>query len=341
MDELTIRKGDDLHCHLRRGEILKSVIGFTASQFKRALIMPNTSPEPILTAKDALGYRREILAALPKERGFKPLMTIQINDFTTPEIIRDASRVGVVAGKVYPLGVTTNSGNGVSDFDNIYPVFEQMQKSGMIVSIHGESADPKVFCLDREIVFLDTLIKIANDFPELKIVLEHVSTREAVEAVRHLSPNVAATITVHHLYLSLDEVVGNLIEPHNFCKPIAKRPEDRQALQKAALSGDSKFFYGGDSAPHLRAAKESGQGPAGVFNAPVALPMLVQFFEENGAPDKIEGFLSFFGAKFYGLPIGGEKITLIRKEWIVPEVYDGIAPFMAGKRLNWQVEQSS
>ena len=333
LQKLTIRKPDDMHCHLRRAKILKSVVGFTAKQFARAIIMPNTDPA-ILSVSDALVYKEEILSCT-KEK-FQPLMTIQINGQTTPKMVAEAKALGVVAGKVYPQGVTTNSGNGVMDFAPLFPVFHEMEKQGMLLLLHGESPNPNVFCLDREEKFLSTLFELADNFHRLKIVLEHITTHAACGAVAILD-NVAATITVHHLILTLDDVVGGFISPHNFCKPIAKRPEDREVLLNAATSGNPKFFYGGDSAPHLRKNKECCYGCAGVFNAPVALPLLAQIFEQRGKLDKLENFVSKFGANFYSLLYNDETIKLIKQNWVVPAICSGIVPFMAGQTLHWQV----
>jgi dihydroorotase len=335
IEKLRIKKGDDMHCHLRRGKMMRSVAWLTVNQFKRVVIMPNTDP-PILTADDVLQYSHEIgLYCPPLER----LMTIQINNSTTLKIISEAREAGVVAGKVYPQGVTTNSQNGVTNFRSMYPVFEKMQEAEMVLSLHGEYPDPKIFCLEREFCFLPTLACLAQDFPTLKIVLEHITTREAVEMVSRLPDNVAATITAHHLVITLDDVVGGLISPHNFCKPIAKKPDDRRALIEAATSGSPKIFFGSDSAPHLREKKECSCGCAGVFSAPVALPLLVQIFEEHSKLDHLENFVSKFGADFYGLPQSSETIELVKKDWVVPNDYDGIIPFMAGQTLHWQIAE--
>jgi len=330
---LKILEGDDLHCHFRRGDIMKSVVGFTARQFKRATVMPNTDP-PILTADDIIAYWQSLQTIAPL---LWPLMTIQINGDTTPNIVEMAKKHGAVAGKVYPQGVTTNSQNGVLDFKAIYPALEKMQEIGMLLLLHGESPDPEIFCLDRETAFFKTVWDIAKDFPNLKIVLEHITTADAVLFVNSLPENIAATITAHHLVLTLDDVVGNLISPHNFCKPIAKRRQDRDALRQAATSGWPKFFFGSDSAPHLKDKKECSHGCAGVFSAPVALQLLTQVFEEQGALDKLENFVSKFGAEFYGLPQSSETITLVKQDWKVPEECNGIVPFMAGQTLRWKV----
>jgi len=246
----------------------------------------------------------------------------------------------VIAGKVYPANVTTNSENGVSDFEKLDPVFEMMEKVGMVACLHGESPDPNVPSVNKESKFLETLWEITGKFPKLKVVLEHVSTKEAVEMIEASpSKNLAATITVHHLFLTLDDVVGEKgVHPHHFCKPIAKMPEDREALRRVIMSGNPKFFLGTDSAPHLRKTKEEKPGSAaGVFSAPVAIPLLVELFEKEGQLEKLESFTSEFGARFYGLPLNKEKITLLREPCIVPKEIHGIVPFWAGKLLNWRV----
>lgn len=330
-EKIRIKKGDDFHVHFRKDNILRSAIYFTARQFKRATIMPNTIP-PILNAQNVSWYRESIRRLAP---WFEPLMTIQITNGTTPLTISEAKKIGVVAGKIYPQGVTTNSQNGVANFKTIYPALEKMQKVGMLLLLHGEDPWEKAFCLDREKMFLPILYQISTDFPKLKIVLEHITTESAVNMVEQLS-NVSATITVHHLVLTLDDVVGGMLQPHNFCKPIAKTPADREALLKVATSGNPKFFFGSDSAPHLRERKECSQGCAGVFSAPIALQLLAQIFEEQNALDKLENFVSQFGADFYGLPQSSETIELTKKDWVVPD-YNGIVPFMAGQTLRWQI----
>jgi len=297
--------------------------------------MPNTDP-PILTAEDAVQYRSEITSV--QRVDFEPLMTIQITDNTTPAMIKEAKKVGVVAGKVYPKNVTTGSQNGVTDFKAVYPVFKEMQEQQMLLLLHGESPDPEVYCLDREKVFLSTLSMIAEDFPWFRIVLEHITTRRAVVAVMALK-NVFATITVHHLVLTLDDVVGNLLSPHNFCKPLAKRPQDREALLAAAMSGNPKFSYGGDSAPWLIGKKECSHGCAGIFNAPVALPLLAQIFEGYGKLDLLPNFIGKFGADVYGLPQNTGTIELVEEDWIVPAQYAGIVPFMAGETLHFKLAE--
>ncbi len=335
---LQIRAPDDFHVHLRQGELLRGVVNETASQFKRALVMPNTNP-PIRNGNDVSKYRTEILAAVdPQNAHFQPLMTFKITPETTVEDVY--SIVGLaVAGKLYPDGVTTNSHGGVTDFHALYPVFGAMQKLGIILCLHGEK--PGEFCMDREEKFLATLVQLVADFPDLKMVLEHVSTKAAVEIVESLPANVGATITLHHMELTLDDVVGSMNQPHHFCKPIPKRYEDRDAILRAALSGNPKFFFGSDSAPHLRHTKECAEGCAGVFTAPVALPALVALFEKHNQLEKLEDFVSTFGAQFYGLSLNQEKITLVQEEWTVPKVVAGVVPYQAGRQLPWKVASPS
>jgi dihydroorotase len=330
---------DDLHLHLRDGDVLRAVLPYTAQQFRRALIMPNTT-SPILNERDVMNYRDQIaLAAYGSGHPeFEPLMSIQITEHTTPETIRWALVAGAVAGKVYPRGMTTNSENGVLDYRAIYPALTAMEECGMLALFHGESPNPKVFCLDREAKFLKILKRIATKFPRLKIVMEHVTTAKAVECVEALPANVAATITVHHLFLTLDDVIGGKLQPHHFCKPVAKKPADRIALLIAATSGNPKFFLGTDSAPHPRSAKECASGCAGTFTAPVAVPLLAQLFEQQRVLGKLKNFCSGFGADFYNLPRNTGTITLIREDWTVPLIYGDVVPFWAGKTISWRME---
>jgi dihydroorotase len=331
-----MRMGDDFHLHLRSGDMLRAVLPHTALQFKRAIIMPNTVP-PVLNDKDVQAYRKGILFASTGFE-FEPLMTIQIIEGTKPETIFKAKEAGAIAGKVYPRGMTTNAENGVYNYRAIYPALGAMQECKMLALFHGESPDPDVFCLDRETAFLATLEAIAKTFPRLKIVLEHVTTVGAVTCVHGLPDTVAATITVHHLFLTLNDVIGDKLMPHHFCKPVAKRKEDRAALLVTAMGGNPKFFLGSDSAPHLKGAKECASGCAGVFTAPVAMPLLLQLFEEYETTDKLEDFCSGFGADFYGLPRNKETVTLVKEPWTVPPICDGIVPFWAGKEISWRME---
>ncbi|MBI4239576.1 dihydroorotase [Candidatus Uhrbacteria bacterium] len=333
--QLEIRKPDDFHLHLRDGDMLANVLPLSAAQFARATVMPNLSPK-ILTAADVESYRARILSNL-KGEAFEPLMTLYVNDNTTPEMIAEAKKIGTVAGKVYPKNMTTGSDDGVSDFNRLYPVVEAMQECGMLLLLHGEDPTPNVFCLKREELFLPILKKSVADFPRLNIVFEHVSSAAAVSLISELPDTVAATITVHHLILTLDDVIGGMLKTHHFCKPIAKTPKDRNALLMAALSGNPKFFFGSDSAPHAQKKKEASSGMAGIFTAPVALPLLADLFEQNNALEKLESFVSQFGAECYGLPLSQEKLVLEKKEWTVPLEYGGVVPFKAGETLNWHV----
>lgn len=329
---ISIRRPDDFHVHLREGAMLQLVAPVTERQFARALVMPNLS-QPVATGWAVARYREEILAAAPK---LQPLMTIKLLDGMTPEVILTAKAAGAVAAKLYPRGVTTNAEDGVSDPLALGPVYAAMEECGMVLCLHGET--PGVFCMDREAAFLTTVSDIANGFPKLKIVLEHVSTQAAVFHVMALGPNVAATITVHHLFLTLDDVVGDRLKPHAFCKPIAKTPADRNALQKAVLSGNPKFFLGTDSAPHTISAKEES-GCAGVFSAPVAMPLLAEVFERAGLLARLEAFTSEHGARFYGLPLNEGTIDLLKEPWHVPFAYmpPRVISFKGGEKLPWQV----
>jgi dihydroorotase len=346
MTTLRIRRPDDFHVHLRQGEILAGVLPATALTFGRALVMPNTLP-PILTAADAVSYRQAICVEIAKLGAdhFHPLMTIKLVSSTTPQTILAARAAGVVAGKLYPEGVTTNSEDGVRDLEALYPVFEQMQACEMVLCLHGES--PGVFCMDREQHFaLSVLPFLAGCFPKLRIVLEHVTTAAALRTVESLHDKVAATVTPHHLLLTLDDVVGDKLQPHHFCKPIAKTPQDRDALIAAAVSGNPKFFLGTDSAPHPRDQKECASGCAGVFCAPVAMEVLAEVFEQQEALPKLEALTSEFGARFYGLPLNDSYVQLVREPYAVPQYIEvgdtQLAPFRAATVLNWlcQIETS-
>lgn len=332
--KFSMRRPDDFHVHLRDGGLVSVIGPHTAATFARALVMPNTSP-PVLIAGDAASYGRQICEEVP---GLFPLMTIQLTGLTTPAAIREASQSGVTAAKFYPIGVTTNSENGALDLLDLEDALDAMEACGMILCIHGET--PGEFCMDREKVFLKrTLMPLSKSWPNLKIVLEHVSTEDAVGFVESLPDNVAATITVHHLYLTLDDVVGERLKPHSFCKPLAKRPQDRKVLRAAATSGNPKFFLGTDSAPHSVDRKECAHGCAGVFSAPVAMEALIQAFEEEDALPKLEAFTSEYGARFYGLPLNEGKVGYVKKPWQVPYLYDrAFVPFMAGETLDWSKE---
>jgi dihydroorotase len=337
---LTIRQPDDFHLHLRQGAMLQTVAPFT-KPWGRVLVMPNLSPNPVLTADDALRYQEEIQSAFYAEKiDCTPLMTIQLTENTTPEMILDARKAGVIAAKVYPKGQTTNSENGVEKYDNLYSALSAMQDCGMVLCLHGEHPRKGIGVLDREAEFLSILHRYAFAYPRLRIVLEHVTTKEAVEKVCRLPDNVAATVTLHHLMLNLDNVIGDRIQPHHFCKPVAKPEEHRLAIESVVLAGNPKFFFGSDSAPHLIQSKIDF-GCAGIFTAPVALPLLAELFYGHFVEDHLENFVSVFGASFYGLPLNEEQITLERDKVVTMVQSDigGIKPFYAGKLLYWNVSE--
>ncbi|SFV82158.1 Dihydroorotase [hydrothermal vent metagenome] len=343
MQHLEIIRPDDWHLHVRSGEALKSVIGMTAAQMGRAIIMPNLTP-PVSNAGQAKNYQQEIMAALPTDTNFTPLMVLYLTDNTTPDQIQEAIDDGlIVAAKLYPAGATTNSDSGVTDIVNIYPALEAMQKMGMLLLVHGEVTDPSVDIFDREAVFIDqVLTKVIKDFPDLKIVFEHITTKDAVDFVLSSSNNIAATITPHHLLANRNDMLVGGIKPHYFCLPILKRENPHQrALLAAATSGDAKFFLGTDSAPHAKADKESGCGCAGILSAHCAIELYASVFEAQNALDRLEGFASKFGADFYGLPHNADTIILKKQNWIVPDSYpfadSSIVPFMAGKMLGWKL----
>jgi dihydroorotase len=310
-----LRKPDDWHLHLRDGDILSTVLPASAKVFGRAIVMPNLVP-PVTTVEGARAYRERILAALPSETKFTPLMTCYLTDDTASETLRQGQKEGVfTAAKLYPAGATTNSAAGVTDIPRIYPLLETMEKTGLPLLIHGEVVDPRVDIFDREAVFIDTVLSPIRDrFPGLRIVFEHLTTAAAVAYVQAQARNLGATITPHHLMIDRNDILVGGIRPHLYCLPIAKRDADRLALRQAAVSGDGRFFLGTDSAPHLRSAKECACGCAGIFNAPVALACLAQVFEEEGCLERLEAFVSEHGANFYGLPLNGDRIELCRQD---------------------------
>ena len=334
---LTIRRPDDWHVHLRDGEMLRRVVPYTARQFARAIVMPNLVP-PITTVEAAAAYRDRIIAAAGP--GFTPLMTCYLTDDTNPdELQRGFEQKAWIAAKLYPAGATTNSASGVTDIRRIYPVLERMERIGMVFCVHGEVTDPDVDIFDREAVFIERVLDpIAREFPALKIVFEHITTKEAAQFVEGAGENIAATVTPQHLIINRNAIFAGGLRPHAYCLPVAKRETHRLAVRKAATSGSSKFFLGTDSAPHSREAKESACGCAGLFNAPFALESYVQVFEEEGALDKFEAFASLNGPRFYGLPISEETVTLERADVQVPDEVDGLVPFQAGKTLRWRLE---
>jgi len=332
---LTIRKPDDWHVHLRDREMLERVAPYTARQFARAIVMPNLVP-PITTADAARNYRKRILEATPP--GFTPLMTCYLTDDISPDEIERGFVEDVwVAAKLYPAGATTNSASGVTDIRKIYPALERMERIGMVLCVHGEVTDPDVDVFDREKIFIARiLLPLVRHFPALKIVLEHITTREAVDFVEH-SETVAATVTPQHLIINRNAIFAGGLRPHAYCLPVAKREEHRLAVRKAATSGWPNVFLGTDSAPHAREAKESGCGCAGIFNAPFALESYATVFDEEDALDHFEAFASVNGARFYGLPLNEETVMLERSTVQVPVEIDGVVPFHAGESLGWRL----
>ncbi|HEY3912810.1 MAG TPA: dihydroorotase [Stellaceae bacterium] len=366
MDRITLRRPDDWHVHLRDGAMLCAVLPFTARQFARAIVMPNLAP-PVTNVAAARAYRERILAALgphpnpPPQAGdgtktgarlqagegtgdgFIPLMTCYLTDATDPDEVARGFTEGVFAGvKLYPAHATTNSSFGVTDIGRVERVLERMAALGMPLLVHGEAADPDIDIFDREAVFIERVLDpLRRRLPELRIVLEHITTLEAVQYVGEGGPNLAATITPHHLVINRNAIFAGGIRPHLYCLPIAKRERHRQALRRAATSGDPHFFLGTDSAPHAVPAKETACGCAGIFTAPCALELYAEVFEEEGALDRLEAFASINGPKFYGLPVTQAQVTLRRAPFAIPErIGDGdaaIVPFRAGETLRWRL----
>jgi dihydroorotase len=342
MDSLTIRTPDDFHAHFRDGAMLSSVAVFTARQFGRAIVMPNLVP-PIITTEQALAYKSRILVALSDSLQFKPLMTSYLTEDSDPADIERGFADGVLtACKLYPAGATTNSAQGVRNIERVYGALATMERIGMPLLIHGEVTDPDIDIFDREAVFLDRVLsRIISAFPALKVVLEHVTTSDAVEFVESSGPNLAATITPHHLVINRNAMFQGGLRPHFYCLPVAKRERHRLAVRRAATSGSSKFFLGTDSAPHRVGDKESACGCAGVFNAPFALESYAKTFEEENALHHLENFASVNGATFYGLPLNEGTITLERSGSEVPLTYgtgvDTVIPFHAGETLAWKL----
>ncbi len=342
-DTLTLTRPDDWHLHLRDGDAMKSVLPHTARRFARAIVMPNLRP-PVTTVAAAQAYRERILAALPEGMAFEPLMTLYLTDNTQPAEIRAAKTSGFVhAVKYYPAGATTNSDSGVTDMHKAYPAIAAMEEHGLPLLLHGEVTDPDVDVFDRESVFIERyLSRLLRDFPKLKIVLEHITTRGAADFVAGAPANVAATITAHHLLYNRNAMFKGGIRPHFYCLPVLKRESHREALLAAAISGNPKFFLGTDSAPHARTAKETACGCAGIYTAHAALELYAEAFEAAGALDRLEAFAGFHGADFYGLPRNREKIVLRRESWSVPESLamgdQQLVPLRAGETLNWKLQ---
>ncbi|EKE45074.1 dihydroorotase, homodimeric type [Oceaniovalibus guishaninsula JLT2003] len=344
MDRLTLRRPDDWHLHLRDGAVMRAVLPHTATQFARALVMPNLVP-PVVTAADAADYRDRILAANPRGSGFRPLMTLYLTEETQPRDVRAAAEIGlIIAVKLYPAGATTNSASGVRDMGKVMRVLENMAQIGLPLCVHGEVVDSDVDIFDREAAFIDRVLDpLRRQIPGLRVVMEHVTTRDAVEYVRSGGDDLGATITVHHLVLNRNHMLAGGIRPHYYCLPVLKRETHRRALVEAALSGDSSFFLGTDSAPHVDAAKLQPCGCAGCFTAPVAMPLLADLFDAEGALDRLEGFASEHGARFYGLPLNTGTLTLERKAPTLlanVETDDGpLTVFDPGRAIGWRVAE--
>lgn len=340
-DTITIRRPDDWHLHFRDGDVMRGVVPYTAAQFGRAIVMPNLTP-PVTTAAMAADYRDRIMAAVPQGVDFTPLMVCYLTDDTDADDLARGAAEGVfTAAKLYPANATTNSAHGVTDVRKIYPVLQRMSDEGIVFCIHGEVTSPDIDVFDREAEFIERYLRdIVANFPDLKIVFEHITTSDAVDFVMEAGPNVAATITPQHLHINRNAMLVGGIQPHNYCLPVAKREEHRLALRKAATSGSPKFFLGTDSAPHFKSDKESACGCAGIFGAPFALESYLTVFDEEGAIDKFEGFASLHGPAFYGLPVNEGTVTLERAPVEVPEELplagSTIVPWHGGQTIGWR-----
>ena len=342
MDRVTLIRPDDWHLHLRDGAALGAVLADSARRFARAIVMPNLRPA-VRTVQQALGYRERILAALPEGARFEPLMTLYLTDDTPPEEILRARVSGHVHGvKLYPAGATTHSDEGVTRISRCFHTLEKMQELGLPLLVHGEATEPEIDVFDREKAFLEEVLSpLVARFPELRIVLEHITTRDAVQFVEVTGPNIAATITAHHLLMNRNALFLGGIRPHHYCLPVLKREEHREALVEAAISGNPKFFLGTDSAPHARRTKEAACGCAGVYTAHAGIELYAIAFEDAGALDRLEGFASRFGPQFYGLPLNDDTITLVREPWTVPLSIafgeDELVPLRAGEAISWKL----
>ncbi len=340
---LTIRRPDDWHLHVRDGSAMRSVLPHTANQFGRAIIMPNLQP-PVTRTADALSYRQRIRSALPLDSRFQPLMTLYLTDETSATEIHNAFASGFIhAVKLYPAGATTHSDAGVTDITRTFAALEAMQELGMPLLVHGEVTDPNIDIFDREAVFIErTLAPLVDRFPALKVVLEHVTTREGIAFVVDSADNVAGTLTAHHLLLNRNAMFAGGIRPHHYCLPVLKRERHRLALLEAAISGNPKFFLGTDSAPHAQSAKQAACGCAGVYSAHAAIELYAEAFEQAGALDRLEAFASFHGADFYGLPRNEDTITLNKSSWQVPASYplgsEQLIPLRANETIDWKVQ---
>jgi dihydroorotase len=343
MKKIIITRPDDWHLHLRDGVAMHAVLPDTARRFARAIVMPNLRP-PVTTTALAAAYRQRILQALPAGLRFEPLMTLYLTDNMPAEEIATAKASGFVHGiKLYPAGATTNSDSGVTDIAKCSKVLEAMEKHGLPLLVHAEVTDPDVDVFDRESVFIERhFIPLMHDFPALRVVFEHITTRDAVEFVAAAPDHVAATITAHHLLMNRNAMFVGGIRPHHYCLPVLKREEHRQSLVAAAISGSPKFFLGTDSAPHAKSAKEAACGCAGIYTAHAGIELYAEVFEGAGALDKLEAFASFYGADFYGLPRNQEKITLVQEAWNVPDELsvgtDSLTPLRAGESITWRLD---
>ena len=342
MQQLTITRPDDWHLHLRDGALMRSVLPDTARQFARAIAMPNLKP-PVTTTAQAEAYRLRIIAAIPESIAFEPLMTLYLTDNTSPDEIRRAKESGFVhAVKLYPAGATTNSDAGVTDIRRTYLALEAMQRLGMPLLVHGEVTDAAVDVFDREAAFIERVIQpLLKDFPDLRVVFEHITTKDAVEFVMSASGNIAATITAHHLLYNRNAMFAGGIRPHYYCLPVLKRELHREALGRAVTSGSRKFFLGTDSAPHAQYTKEAACGCAGIYTAHAAIELYALAFEQLGALDKLEGFASFHGADYYRLPRNKDTITLRKEDWQIPDSIGfgehSLVPLMAGETMKWKL----
>ncbi len=339
---LTITRPDDWHLHVRDGQVLQNVVPHTARCFGRAIIMPNLKP-PVTTVQQALAYRERILASVPADTDFNPLMTLYLTNNTGPAEIRAAvEHPHVYAVKYYPAGATTNADSGVTDISKTYAALEVMEERGLPLLVHGEVTDPAVDIFDREAAFIESvLVPLLQRFPTLRVVLEHITTRQAVEFIQATRDNIAATITAHHLLMNRNAMFQGGIRPHHYCLPVLKRELHRQALIQAATSGNPKFFLGTDSAPHAKSTKETACGCAGMYTAYAAMELYAEAFEQAGALDKLEGFSSFFGADFYRLPRNTTTITLNKQTWTVPATLEfaeeTLVPLRAGETISWKL----
>lgn len=342
MDHLTITRPDDWHIHLRDGAALATTVPHAAAQFSRAIVMPNLAP-PITTTDAALAYRQRILDAKPTGSDFEPLMTLYLTDSTSPDEIRKAKASGYVhAVKLYPAGATTNSDAGVTNLEKVYSCLTTMEEIGLPLLVHGEVTDAHIDIFDREKIFIEQKLQpLSERFPGLRIVFEHITTKDAADFVLFAPENIAATITPHHLLLNRNDMLVGGIRPHHYCLPVLKREEHRQALLKVASGGNPKFFLGTDSAPHIKGAKESSCGCAGAYTAFAAIELYAEAFESVGALGKLDGFASRFGAQFYGLPVNQQTLSLVRQAWAIPKEFafadDVVVPLRAGGELAWQL----